>query len=313
MKRVLFLSFICLLTSVCHSQTDVAFITIVESTESLMGSSESVLKSKICSIVAEAGCQNDDCNSRFVIAVKPIVNSKEIVPTTPQRVKTEINLLVRIGDVKTGKVFRATSITLKGMGLSEEKSLVSCFNAIDKEREQLSVMVRNAQSEIENYYCTHCDEIIKHCINNADMDAYESSIYELVSIPNVCKICYDRCQQEAVAIYQRHIDKVGQDLYAKARIEWMNGQDSEAANRVSALMVQIDPRTSIYPKVEELQNVITRKLNADEKSEWELYLKKYNDNQSFKKSIVEAVRDIGVVWGANQPQSISRTIIRTWF
>lgn len=313
MKRVLFLSFICLLTSVCHSQSDVSFIAIVESQETLLGSSESVLKGKIYSILAEAGCQNDDCNSRFVIAVKPIVSSKEIVPTTPQRVKTEISLLIRIGDVKTGKVFKTTSITLKGIGLNEEKSLISCFNNLDKDNAQLSIMVREAQSEIENYYCTHCDEIIKRWINEANMDAYESSIYELVSIPNVCKTCYERCQQEAVAIYQRHIENVGQDLYAKARIEWMNGQNSEAANRVAAIMVQIDPRASIYPKVKELQNVITQKLDAEEKREWDLYLKKDNDNQSFKKSIVEAVRDIGVAWGENQPQSISRTIIRTWF
>lgn len=314
MKRVVLLLFISIINPiVCYSQSDVSFLILVEGSEVLKGSSESVLKGKVESFAADAVCQNDNCNSRFVIAIKPIVDSKEIVPTTPQRFKIEINLLVRIGDAVTKKVFETTSITLNGIGLSEEKALISCFNTLDNNREQLLVMIRKAQSKIMDYYCSHCDEIIKRCVSEANMDEYEYAIYEMVSIPNVCKECYERCQQEAVSIYKQHIDKVGQELYSKARTEWMKGQNVATANSVADIIAQIDPRASVYPRVEELQDLISQKLNADEKNQWELNLKKYKDRQSFKKSLIEAVRDIGVAWGENQPQSISRTIIRTWF
>lgn len=313
MKRILLILFACILIPICNAQSDVSFLLMTENSETLIGSSETVLMGKIGDFTANAICQNDNCNSRFVIALKPIVNSREIIPSTPQRIKTEINLLIRIGDVVTGKVFESAAITLKGIGLSEEKAQISCFNMLDSYRDLITIMISNAQSQAESYYCSHCDEIINRCHSYAGRDEYEQAIYELISIPNVCKPCYERCQQEAVDVYKQHIDKVGQDLYARARAIWMEEQSVNAATRIASIMAQIDPHASIYPRVEELQNVITKKLNADEKREWELNLKKYEDSQKFKMNLVDAIRDIGVAWGNNQPQSVSRTIIRTWF
>lgn len=313
MKRLIILLFICVITTVCYSQPDVSFITVVEGDDILLGSSKSILEENVSNFLADAACINSRCNSRFVIAVKPIIKTKEIIPTTPQRVKMEIDVLVRIGDIRIGKVFQSTSITLKGIGLSEEKALISCFNTLDNYRESLNNLVKESQFQIENYYCSHCDEIINRHISVAQVDNYERTIYELLSMPNACKQCYERCQQEAISIYKQHIDITSQSLYAKARTEWMKGQNAEAANRVAAIMNQIDPRSSVYPKVEELQNDIIRKLNADEKRLWNMHIKKHNDNQIFKKSLIEAVRDIGVAWAENQPQSISKTIIRSWF
>ena len=42
-------------------------------------------------------------------------------------------------------------------------------------------------------------------------------------------------------------------------------------------------------------------------------MKKYEDNQAFKLSIVEACRAIGVAWGQGQPQNVTKTIVRSWW
>lgn len=50
-----------------------------------------------------------------------------------------------------------------------------------------------------------------------------------------------------------------------------------------------------------------RKLKADELREWNLQLKKYEDSQANKRSMIKACRDVGMAWANNQPQSIVKT------
>ena len=41
--------------------------------------------------------------------------------------------------------------------------------------------------------------------------------------------------------------------------------------------------------------------------------KEYEERQNYKRSIVKACRDVGVAWANNQPKSIVKNIIRSWW
>jgi hypothetical protein len=42
-------------------------------------------------------------------------------------------------------------------------------------------------------------------------------------------------------------------------------------------------------------------------------MKEYEDSQLFKRDIVDAVKAIGIAWGQNQPKTINKTIIKSWW
>ena len=89
-----------------------------------------------------------------------------------------------------------------------------------------------------------------------------------------------------------------------------------------------------YPEVVKFRDEISAKLSADEKREWDMMVKKYEDEQAFKKQqyederdfrlqqhndeianqrmIIDACREIGVAWGKNQPKSVTKNITRLW-
>ena len=103
----------------------------------------------------------------------------------------------------------------------------------------------------------------------------------------------------------------------------MHSKDAESAAKVAGIISRIDPLWPDYPEVVKFRDEISAKLSADEKREWDLMMKKYEDEQAFKRqqyedeqqfkqSIVNACREIGVAWGKNQPQTVTRNITRLW-
>ncbi|MFR3187688.1 MAG: hypothetical protein ACLTOV_06740 [Phocaeicola sp.] len=57
---------------------------------------------------------------------------------------------------------------------------------------------------------------------------------------------------------------------------------------------------------------ISSKLEAKAKKEWDFRMKQYEDNQVFKRSIVDACKAIGVAFGNGQPKNVTKNIISRW-
>ena len=122
-----------------------------------------------------------------------------------------------------------------------------------------------------------------------------------------------KCQQQAGLIYQQKIDSEAITLLEKAKTAWTLNQNEQGANEVANIIGQINPKSSNYNQVIYLRNTINKKLQADEKREWDFKMKQYEDNQAFKRSLVDAAKAIGVAWGQNQPKTVYKTVIRHWW
>ena len=83
-------------------------------------------------------------------------------------------------------------------------------------------------------------------VKKVQTNNYDEAIYLLTSIPEVCTDCYEKCMKLTQTVYKQKIDYEGSQLLKQARIEWMNGQDREAANRVADVMNGISPNSSAY-------------------------------------------------------------------
>lgn len=250
---------------------------------------------------------------RFVLTAKVDVTSKDVVPSTPARVSEKMDVTFFVGDVIENKIYASCTVSLQGIGTNENKAFISAFSRLNPNQKDFCAMLEKAKNRIVDFYTNHCAEEITNARTMASIGNYDEAISRMMAVPNVCADCYAQCQSTATSLYQQKIDAIGLQQLNKARNVWMKSQDVEGANEVAKYLNTISPYSSCYKDVEKLRNEVTAKLKADELREWNLHLKKYEDRQANKRSMIKACRDVGMAWANNQPQSIVKNIIRGWW
>ena len=292
------------------------------------------IETKLQRALAANGIGDMDCTQRFIITAKVDVTSNDVVPSNPPRVSKKMDITLIVGDVIENKIYETCTITAAGIGTNDDKAFVSAFSRINPNNEELQSMLERAKAEIIGYYTANCSGIIANARSLAGQQKYDEAIARLMSVPDVCTECYKKCQNEAVEIYRKKLDNEFSALLNEAKNEWMHSKDAAAAAKVAEIISGIDPSWSGYSAVTALRNEISAKLSADEKREWEFKMKQYDDDQAFKKQqyederdfkmqqhndeiankilVIDACREIGVAWGENQSQTVTRNIVRLW-
>ena len=312
MKKILF---ICLLIANCvygFSQNPMTIRPVV-CNENISESTSQYIENKLETIISSNPNWESSDWSRLVLAIDIHPTRQDVTPTAPVKVSMEFEVFFSIGDLTDNHIFKSAKITLSGIGSSEERAYTAAFKSLTEDNSVINNLLNETRSIIETYYSTHCKQIIQKASTLKSANQYDEAIYLLTSIPYNCTECYERCMKLTATVYKQKIDFEGGQLLKQARIEWMNGQDKDAADRVAEVTRGIDPNSSAYPEVKKLQNVITNKLNADEKKEWELKIKQMEAQHETTLSVIDAAKAIGVAWLQSRPQTITKTIIRAWF
>ena len=270
------------------------------------------IETKLQRALASNGIGDMDNTQRFVLAAKVDVVQNDVMPSNPPRVSKKLDLTLMVGDVVENKIYETCTMSLAGIGTNDAKAFVSAFSRVNPNNEDLQTMLAAAKEEIMAYYENNCDYIISNANSLAGQQKYDEAIARLMSVPEVCMECYEKCRAAAVEIFGQKLDADCTGLLNEAKNEWMHSKDAEAAAKVAGIISRIDPLWPDYPEVVKFRNEISAKLSADEKREWDIMVKKYEDERQFKQSIVDACREIGVAWGKNQPQTVTRNIARLW-
>ena len=282
------------------------------------------IETKLQRALAANGIGDMDYTQRFVLAAKVDVVQNDVMPSNPPKVSKKMELTLMVGDVVENKIYETCTMSLAGIGTNDTKAFISAFSRVNPNNEELQAMLAAAKEEIMAYYESNCDYIISNANSLAGQQKYDEAIARLMSVPEVCKECYEKCQAAAVEIFRQRLDAACTALLNEAQNEWMHSKDAESAAKVAGIISRIDPLWPDYPEVVKLRDEISAKLSADEKREWDLMVKKYEDEQTFKirqhndaialhRETINACRAIGVAWGENQPDKIIRIIIRNWF
>ena len=292
------------------------------------------IETKLQRALASNGIGDMDYTQRFVLAAKVDVVQNDVMPSNPPKVSKKMELTLMVGDVVENKIYETCTMTLAGIGTNDTKAFVSAFSRVNPNNEELQTMLAAAKEEIMAYYENNCDYIISNANSLAGQQKHDEAIARLMSVPEVCKDCYEKCQAAAVKIFGQRLDAGCSALLNEARNEWMHSKDAEAAAKVAGIISRIDPLWPDYPEVVKFRDEISAKLSADEKREWDMMVKKYEDEQAFKKQqyederdfrlqqhndeianqrmIIDACREIGVAWRKNQPKSVTKNITRLW-
>ena len=268
----------------------------------------SALSNKISQIVTQNGMGGSARNERFILTANIVINTKDILPGPPPMHAYTLDITFFIGDGIEGTKFASKTVTVKGVGTNETKAYMEAIKMVKPTDPALQSFVEEGKKKVMAYYNSKCDFIIKDAQTLASQDKYDEAIYKLVSVPDVCKECYDKCMTAVAPMYQKKIDRECKLKLAEATGIWNASQDMAAADNAGAILAQIEPAASCYGEAKALHAKIAKKVNEIDKREWAFKVKE----QAQTSEMIKAYRDVGVAYGNGQPQNVSYTTVGWW-
>ena len=264
-----------------------------------------LLETKLNQITSNYGMGGSNVNPRFIITANVNVNSKKTLAGPPQMVSQKVDITLFIGDAITNTVFSNTTLALTGVGSNENTAFIDAFNTMNTKNKAIEAFVTEGKNKIITFYNSQCDFTIADANTLAKQQKYDEAIYKLSLIPEVCQDCYSKSLEKTAEIYQLKIDGVGELKLLQAKAAWMSSKDEKGAKKAFELLATINPNAKCQPIVNELFKTIETKLTAEEKKQWDLAMKIYQDDLNIKKSAIKAYRDIAVEYARNLPKTIT--------
>ena len=287
---------------------------------------------KMKSLITANGISDEDEDNRFVITVKALIKSKDIVPSTPHRVFEKIDFTFIIGDVVENKVFESLTIPTVGIGVNENKAFISAINRININNRDFASFLSNAKRKIINYYSERCVQIIQQAKQSAADKDFDEAIYLLEQVPAVCA-CSQECQDLAMKFYEQKSNSLAVKLITEARSVWASSPTEEGASQAADILKEIPAGTHSQNDIDNLISDIETKLKEDQKQEWAFKIKQYQDNiakekreyafrsyqqkadndyrsrqqasdNAARRQYIEACRQVGLEYAKKQPRTL---------
>jgi hypothetical protein len=179
-----------------------------------------LLDTKLSQVASNYGMGGSAVNPRFIITASINVGTKDIIAGPPQMIAQNIDVTFFIGDAIENKNFVSTTLSLKGVGINENKSFINAIKRINPKHKGLSNLIEEGKSKIISYYNTQCDFTLKEAMTLKNQGKYDEAIYKLSLVPEVCQDCYFKCLDTLLLVYQEKIDKDCQVKFQEAKTIW---------------------------------------------------------------------------------------------
>ncbi|MDE6380846.1 MAG: hypothetical protein K2L11_10260 [Muribaculaceae bacterium] len=259
----------------------------------------SLLEGKMKKIITASGYADNLATGRFALVARCDILQKDVVPSTPPRISQKIEISFAVVDIIENKVYGCCNMTVSGIGTNETKAFSTAFQKVSVQNQELSNMLSKSKQKILDYYTYSCSQIETEATTYASIGQYDKAIFSLMSVPSVCTDCHERCQALVAKIYQQKINSECTSILERAKSIWATSPTESSAIEIGNMLRNIDPQAAGYNDVVKFRNQIASKLSADARREWDFKLKKYNDNQQFKRSIVDACSSVGETFAKN--------------
>lgn len=310
MKTILILSITILISVItCPAQEEVTMddigrITLnsyIPEELNLPPQAMNLLENKLNQVSTYYGMGGYSIDGRFVIMAVINVISKDIIAGPPQMVAQNFEVTLYIGDAIENQLYSSATIPLKGVGKNENESLINGIKSINQRNASIKAALEEGKEKIIAYFGSNCDFIIRKALALSVQGEYDEAIYNLISVPEVCKECYFKCMDNLEVIHREKINKDCETKYNKAKALWAVAKNKTNAFEIADIIATIDPLSDCIDNVNILVSNINSTLREQERQEWEWKMKVYNDNLKFReadvdieKMRIDAYRQIGV-------------------
>lgn len=258
-------------------------------------SMEYLINNLSSAVTADGLAAQNEYMTQFILIPKVNVASKSIITNTQTQVVLNIDISLQVVDGMSGTLYASSIVNVKGVGTNETKAYNSAFRSINKNQQQIVLLVKAAKQKILSYYEAEADNIIKKANLLAAKNNYEEAFYLLSMIPSQCSK-FDASISAGLSLWEKYKVYSCNTNLAKAEAIWVSGQDYNAAIRATEYLCQILPDSDCYAKARQLYNEIKKKVG----DLWKYEMKQYNTEAELKKAKIQAFRAIGVAYGKGQ-------------
>lgn len=266
-----------------------------------------ILQNKMQTIVAKNGI-GAVANQRFIMTANCNLLTKDITPTAPPMHAYTVEVTFYIGDGIEGTLFSTTSVTAKGVGETPDKAYIAALKAVKPNDPAYADFIETGKNKIIEYYNSKCDFLLANAESTAKTENYDDAIYQLMSIPEICKDCYMKAQSKVEGYYQSKIDAECAQLLTEARSAWTgrgSGDETRAsAMRASEALSMVNPKASCYKEALGLMKEIGKKMEEIDKREWNMLVKMEEHAHEAEMANIKATRDVAMAYAKNQPKTV---------
>ena len=269
-----------------------------DESESFPQGAKALIENKLTQLLTKNGIAGLDYLGQFVLTVTTTPLDKDVIPGPPMKISEKMEMNLYIVDAYARTIFSSTSITVRGIGETENKCYMNAISHMPLQTPQMAQFIADGKAKIIDYYDHEGEAIIKKAQALAAQKKYDEALYWVSLIPQQCKH-YDASLEAGINIYQMYIDNLCNVNLAQARAAWAAEQNKVGAYAAGEYMVNILPDACCYGEAMELYAEIKGKVLDD----WKFEMKKYQDGVDLEKQRIDAMRQIGVAYGENQPQN----------
>ena len=260
------------------------------------------LENKLSQIASSNGLGGSSSNPRFIITSNVNVVSKDITSSAPAMTSLALDVTLYIGDFQTRTKYASTSLSVKGVGQNESKAYIEALKQINPNSPAIRQFIDQGKTKIIEYYNANCDFLLKEAQALAAQNKYEEAIYKLMSVPDVCKDCYDKAMDAVAPVYKKYIDKTCLMRLSDARNVFHASPNFAGAENARISLSQIDPEASCYGEAKAFTDSVRTRILKTEKRDWDFMMKRYDMDADLRQQRIQAMKEVGVAYGNNQPQ-----------
>lgn len=270
---------------------------VPDQADGIPASARQLLQGKMQQIAIQNGIGGSGANPRFFIVPMVNVLTKEITPTAPPMHALTLEVVFYIVDAASQTIFSQTSISVKAVGATEDKAYIQGLKNLNVKAGQFKGFVETGKAKIMEFYNSQCDVIMKGANALAGQKKYEEALFNLLSVPDVCRECFDKCMDLSIDIYKQYANYKCTEYMSGAKAAWaaMN------ADKAAEFLGKITPDMECYPQAVELTEQITQKMLADGANVWTFKLKQFDATVDKEKMMIEAGKEVAVAqaWSAS--------------
>lgn len=246
MKQIKYLLTLLIITTCLYSQNNrgktddvgrIAIAPIVGEIEDMPASAEKMLLNKMNQILSKNGMSS--FSNRFIMFPNVTILDQNIIASAPPTHAYTLEITLSIADNKTQTIYHSASMEKRGVGKNPTKAYIQALKTLNAKHNDIKDLVETAKNKIVEFYNSECDFILKEAESKAKRKKYDEAIYELTSIPKICKECFEKGQDTAIEVYKQKMDNECMELIAKAKAAKAKNNYNLAASYLASILPDV--------------------------------------------------------------------------
>jgi hypothetical protein len=284
-------------------ENDLALTVIVpESSTYLSGTQLQKLQTKMTQLVNANGMAAVEYSTNFVIY--PIVNIEDesVVEGGMQNIYvTTLDVVFNIKQLDNNLMFGSWSKSIKGSGKNKDLAISNAISQLQASDAEFKSFILGGKKKLVDYYVNNCSKILEKADFAAQNSRYDEAIALLNAVPQEAQSCYKSAQTKALSYYKKYQANVCGQKIQDAKIELAGNNYMGVLNTLR----YVDVESPCGKEVQSLMTQAASKVDAEEKKQFDVCMMIYKDEIALEKMRIDAVKEIGKAYYANQPKTIT--------